>query len=317
MKHRHGILNYTLDTVRQRNNRNYLILDGGMGEELFKRGVPDDRKTWSARALLDQTHHHIVTETHEAFIEAGADIITTCNFAVTPNQGFSPEKISSLTALSGLLAQQAIQKQSTVNRKILIAGSLPPLVESYRADLVLPHDQGVEIYKLIVRSLDPFVDFFLAETMSSYDEAVQALEAVSLAGKEKTCAVSFSLTENGLLRSRELPYTAITQLFQRFPNLLEACLFNCSSPEAITLSLTQLMNSSSNLPILLGAYPNALTRIPDGWTMGTSTGPQPFRDDFPEKKFQEFAKLWLETMEIKIVGGCCGVGPSYIRTLCS
>ena len=37
-----------------------LLLDGGTGEELFLRGVPDDRKIWSATAIVHEKYHSIV-----------------------------------------------------------------------------------------------------------------------------------------------------------------------------------------------------------------------------------------------------------------
>ena len=39
-----------------------LILDGGTGEELFLRGVPDDRKIWSAKAVVDSQYHSVLQE---------------------------------------------------------------------------------------------------------------------------------------------------------------------------------------------------------------------------------------------------------------
>ena len=52
-----------------------LILDGGMGRELLRRGAPFAQPQWSALALMQQPS--AVADVHRAYIDAGADIITT------------------------------------------------------------------------------------------------------------------------------------------------------------------------------------------------------------------------------------------------
>jgi S-methylmethionine-dependent homocysteine/selenocysteine methylase len=56
-----------------------VILDGAMGTELERRGVPMDDVAWDAAALA--THPDLVREVHEDYIEAGAEVIITNTFA--------------------------------------------------------------------------------------------------------------------------------------------------------------------------------------------------------------------------------------------
>ena len=55
-----------------------LLLDGAMGTELERRGVPMHRVAWSAAAL--DTHPEVVRQVHEDNIAAGAEVITTNSF---------------------------------------------------------------------------------------------------------------------------------------------------------------------------------------------------------------------------------------------
>ncbi|MGH6959385.1 MAG: homocysteine S-methyltransferase family protein, partial [Dongiaceae bacterium] len=55
-----------------------IILDGAMGTELQRRGVPMDRVAWSAAALA--THPEVIRDIHEDYIRAGADVIITNSF---------------------------------------------------------------------------------------------------------------------------------------------------------------------------------------------------------------------------------------------
>src|SRR5215210_2495216 len=56
-----------------------VILDGAMGTELERRGVPMDDVVWDAAALA--THPDMVREVREDYIRAGADVIITNTFA--------------------------------------------------------------------------------------------------------------------------------------------------------------------------------------------------------------------------------------------
>lgn len=58
------------------------ILDGGFGRELARRGAPFRQPEWSALALTEAPE--IVKQVHLDFIDAGAEVITTNNYAVVP-----------------------------------------------------------------------------------------------------------------------------------------------------------------------------------------------------------------------------------------
>ena len=57
-----------------------LFLDGGTGEELFRRGVPDDRKIWSATAVVKSEHHETLRGVHRSYVEAGSAMITANSY---------------------------------------------------------------------------------------------------------------------------------------------------------------------------------------------------------------------------------------------
>ena len=58
-----------------------LVLDGGTGTELRRRGMNLGQTTWSALASL--THYELLRAIHADYIAAGADVITTNTFATT------------------------------------------------------------------------------------------------------------------------------------------------------------------------------------------------------------------------------------------
>src|SRR5215207_815215 len=99
-----------------------VLLDGAMGTELERRGVPMDAVAWDA-ALL--THPATVREVHEDFIRAGADVITTNTFA-TARHVLEPagmgERFRELNARAVALAKEA--RENAADGAVFIAGSI-------------------------------------------------------------------------------------------------------------------------------------------------------------------------------------------------
>ena len=61
------------------------------------------------------------------------------------------------------------------HENVRVAGSLPPLEESYRPDLVLDETKALPIYKTLIEGLLPYVDIFLCETISSIQEMINSI----------------------------------------------------------------------------------------------------------------------------------------------
>ena len=123
-------------------------------------------------------------------MDAGSDMITTNSYGIIPGVGFSKNDIERYAALSGKIALNSTTKTNRRSSSpFIVCGSLGPLVESYRPDLIMDHSSGVEYYKIMANSLSPYVDVYLAETMSSVEEASQY--------------------ENGMLRSGEDDITSL------------------------------------------------------------------------------------------------------------
>ena len=58
-----------------------LLLDGGTGSELRRRGMPLDSAAWSALAPL--THYELLRSVHFDYSVAGARVVSTNTFATT------------------------------------------------------------------------------------------------------------------------------------------------------------------------------------------------------------------------------------------
>ena len=98
-----------------------LLLDGGMGRELWFRGVEIPETIWSANALL--TAPDVVRDVHRDYIAAGAEVITTNPYGVVrddlANEGIE-DRFAELNLLACELAEQARRQ---TDRSVRIAGA--------------------------------------------------------------------------------------------------------------------------------------------------------------------------------------------------
>ena len=282
-----------------------ILMDGSMGNELLTRRSDLVSGLWSAQYLIDAPE--LVKEVHLEYINSGADLIITNTYSTIPSylsKKNAEDKMPELIRLAGKLAREAVKDSK---KEVRVAGSLPPLEESYRPDLVIEAGEAVPIYETLIKELTPYVDIFICETMSSIEEMQHAMQALKNLDNEKPVWISWSLKEDkkNQLRSGETIKDALNASAEIEP---EAYLFNCTDPYAITEGIKELKKLTQK-PI--GGYPNVFN-VPDGWTLDNEV--QVSVRDLSISKFLEFAIEW-QNLGATIIGGCCGIGPKFIKAV--
>ena len=283
-----------------------IILDGSMGNELLKRANKPSSGLWSAQFLIDSPN--LVKEVHQAYVDVGAQVITTNTYSTIPSYLQKENKtilMKELIRKAGVIAREVADNN---DQEILVAGSLPPLDESYRPDLVPNEKDSIPVYEKLIDELNSFVDIFLCETVSSIAETSNVLKAVKNKAKHDIKIwLSWTLLEDksGRLRSKE----TIEDAFQFAENFNpDAYLFNCTDPIAITEGIKKL-SKLTDKPI--GCYPNVFG-VPFDWTLDNDVQVEP--RNLSVKQFVEYKNLW-EDLGASIIGGCCGLGPDYIKAI--
>ena len=283
-----------------------IFLDGALGSILLDRANKSSSGLWSAQFLLDDPE--AIKSLYEEYIGIGSDLITTNTYSTIPSY-LNKEKISAkmpeLVAIAGKLAKEVASQHDQVR----VAGSLPPLEESYRPDLVLTEGEALPIYKTLIEGLLPYVDIFLCETISSIQETQNVLKALDLYNKEIPIWLSWTLKEDkkDLLRSGESIEEAFKFAEKYNP---EAYLFNCTDPNAISSGL-EVLQRLTDKPI--GGYPNVFS-VPDGWTLDNDV--VTLKNDLTKESFSSFCQTWKEK-GASIFGGCCGIGPELMAEMIS
>lgn len=268
----------------------YILLDGGFGTELMKKGLLPHEDT--VNAVFD--HPLWVKEIHKAYIDAGSNIIFADTFGANAfkleNSEHSVEECIN-KAIS--LAKEAARETETL---VALDVSTTGKLLAPTGDLTF--ERAYECYKEVcICGEKAGADLICLETFTDLREARIAL----LAAKENTnlpVTVTLSFDENGLtMNGSTASCVAVTLIAAG----ADAVGLNCSlGPDKLSGVVEEFLKYSS-VPVIV--KPNA--GLPD-----LKTGKYSMDSE-------EFATLMAKFYEkgAVILGGCCGTSPEYIATL--
>ena len=284
---------------------NITLLDGGMGQELLARTGDEPTPLWATQVMLD--HPDVVREIHADYFAAGATIATTNTYAIHHDR-LERFGMDDLFEVLHMKAVSQAEEARAAHGSGRIAGSLGPLVATYRPETCPPVAEAQPKYAEIATLIGPHVDLFLCETMSSVMQAEGALAGAVTAGKPVWLSVTVDDNDGTRLRSGE-PIADLAPLIDRYRPAAILC--NCSVPEAMGAAMAEV--AKFGLPF--GAYANGFTHISDAFkTDAPTVAVLEHRHDLTPDRYAAFALGWV-AQGATIVGGCCEVGPAHIRAL--
>ncbi len=317
------------------NNSNYikqdlaekvLLLDGAMGTEIPKYGLAEtdfrgDRfAQWPVQLkgnndVLVLTRPDVITNIHRSYLDAGADIITTCTFntqCISQAEYRLEDYVAEIACEGALLARKAADAYMAAHpgSRRYVAGSVGPTTKllsiSDSADdpgsRTVTFDQMADAFaQQIAALIEGGVDILLIETCLDPINVKAAIVAAQQAFAESgiTLPIMISATvadTNGFLLSGQSIEAFVTAVSHADPLSIG---LNCS-PCAKDL-LPTLRSLSACAPCYVSAHPNA--GLPN--QMGGY-------DDTPET-MTPIIKQYLDESLVNIVGGCCGTSPEHIR----
>lgn len=290
-----------------------IIIDGGLGRELKAMGAPFRQPEWSALALMEGPD--FVRIAHNAFIEAGADIITTNSYAIVPfhiGEAVFRDRAGELLDLAGQLARSAADSSP---HKIHVAGGVPPMFGSYQPD---KFDASVaeEMMGVFRQHLAPYVDLFMAETHSSIAEAQCFLDVFADCGKPVWLSLTLEdakpVAGQPMLRSGELLADLLSLLTSNMP---AAVLFNCSQPEVMDDAVREIVAhvADHTNPPQIGVLANAFPLMKKDYD-GANESLHDLRGDITPQAYADFAQKWAAS-GAGIIGGCCGISPEHLKEI--
>ncbi len=295
-----------------------IILDGGLGRQLEAMGAPFRQPEWSALALMEAPQ--LVRDAHDAFIEAGADVISTNTYAIVPFHIGEDRYEAQSEELLALAAKLARDAADAVPHSVQVAASIPPMFGSYKPDAF--EIQGARrMMQHFRRFLAPVADIFIGETLSSISEVTTYLDMFADCAADLWVAVTLEDVDPVPGKPRLRSGEPLTELLLSIEGLrFDALLFNCSQPEvmndAVALSRSELeafaRQHGASRP-MIGAYANAFPLMKDDYKAANENVHQ-LRKDITVDAYLRFATEWAES-GADIIGGCCGITPDHIRKL--
>ena len=290
------------------------ILDGGMGQELLRRGLKPQGTLWSASALIEEKYHQLVTDTHLDFINAGADVIVTATFTARRIRLIQNKCEEHFERINTKAVELALKARDISKKNILVAGGLPNQYQTYNEnlgdDLNLIEKNFYDQAKLLKSN----IDFFYLDVMGSGKECEIALKTIK--SFNLPVLVGVHIRKNGKLPSGE----NISDIVKKYKeeNWL-GIIAACVHPESYEIIIKEL----KNLDIPYGFKLNAFKNIPDDYAArepsiwgkgGNPTKILGSREDITESKFYEFVKKFKDD-GATILGGCCEIRPSHIKNI--
>ncbi|MCY0889180.1 MAG: methionine synthase [Alicyclobacillaceae bacterium] len=287
-----------------------LILDGAMGTMLQNAKLTEQDFGGAAldgcNELLSKTRPDVVENIHAAYLEAGADIISTNTFGATPlvlSEYGIPEMARELNELSAKLARMAAARYDSEAKPRFVAGSLGPTTKSLSLTGGATFEEVSQSYfQQVLGLMDGGVDLLLLETsqdMLNVKAAGLAMErAFADCGRRVPIIVSGTIEAMGTTLGGQ----TVDAFYHSIEHLQPLAVgLNCATgPEFMRDHIRTLASLAT---CRVSCYPNA--GLPDENGNYHET-PESF-----SRKLLDFAEAgWLN-----VVGGCCGTTPSHIQRL--
>ncbi len=279
---------------RQALRERLLLLDGSMGALLMRRGLPAGH----APDLWNLEKPDIIEAVHREYREAGADILITNTFGASKlrlEEYQAYAKLKDINARAVELARRAAGDQG------FVAGDIGPCGDTIFPTGNLSFDAAFDIFREQAAVLiSEGVDVIIVETMFDSLDYKAALAAVRSLSREVPVIGLMTFNTDGISDTGISPESCVAIGEGYHCDVVGA---NCSvGPEAM-IKVIERMKSVARIPI--AAQPNAgMPELRNGETV------------FPmgAEKMASFVEGFFKA-GARILGGCCGTTPDYIKAL--
>jgi S-methylmethionine-dependent homocysteine/selenocysteine methylase len=299
-----------IETIRQ---GEFVLMDGALGTELERRGVPFEGAGWSAFAVRD--HGDIIQQTHEDFLRAGARLHIVNSFALARHV-LEPvglgDQFEQLNQRSVVLFNQAVDHLGIDRNSVWAAGSLSTfaansdrsilptgqaLISNYRDQAQILFDAGVDAFALEML-FDTEVSLAMLKAVEGF--GLPVIVGITCAGhSDETSAVT---TARGMGR----PAMSLEEIL---PPIIEAVK---SKDVILSIMHTDLEVTDSALSILNQYWDGPVAVYPNSGHFVNLR--MQFESVCSVDDFHQAANRWIAA-GVQIVGGCCGIGPDHIAAL--
>jgi 5-methyltetrahydrofolate--homocysteine methyltransferase len=295
-----------------------LLFDGAMGTQLMDLELGAEEfggaQYHGCNEALVLTRPDVIRTIHQAYLEAGADVVETDTFTASrlklDEYGLG-DRTAEINRNAAALAREACAKVSTDERPRFVAGSMGPtgmLVSSSDPSLSkITFSELADIYGEQARYLvEGGADLLLLETMQDLLELKAAIAGITREFAKGLRRVPIQAQPTLITEGRMLLGTDIRAICATLGALdVDVIGLNCSTgPAQMRDSIRYLTEMSDKF---VSVIPNAGLPVmgPKGETIYPET---------PEELAQEL-EAFVREFGVNVIGGCCGTTPEHIRKL--
>ena len=270
-----------------------LVCDGAMGTMLYAKGVFINRCFDSLNVMSADT----VTEIHQDYVRAGADVLETNTFGANRIKLRSfglGDKVREINVEGARIAKKAARDQAYV------AGAMGPLGVRIEPWGKMGTDEAEAYFREQAEALvEGGVDLFILETFRDLNEIGAAIAAVRSISKLPIVA-QMTIEDDGNSLDGTPPEQFAPEMQRRGADVVGV---NCSIGPAHMLETVERMATVTRAR--LSAQPNAgRPRDIEGRNIYLSS---------PEY-LASYARRFAQ-QGVRLVGGCCGTTPEHIRQM--
>ena len=273
---------------------NIVIFDGGMGTLLQKRGLMPGEypERWNIN------HSDIIKDIHKAYYDSGSNVVTTNTFGANILK-FSEDELEEIIKKAIENAKIA-RNESTSKKEKFVALDIGPLGKMLKPLGDFEFEDAVKVFAKTVTLGEKYgCDLVIIETMNDSYETKAALLAVK-ENSSLPVVVSNAFGEDGKLMTGGSPEAMVALLEGMNADVIGA---NCSLGPKQLVPIVERILEVSSTPVIV--QPNAgLPKVVDGQTVFDVT-----KEEFADEVTS------LVKKGVRVVGGCCGTTPEYIKLL--
>ena len=277
--------------------RDVLLADGATGTNYFAAGLAAGHPP----ELWNDEHPERVVALHQAFVDAGADIILTNSFGGTRQRLKLHRAEDQVHRLAKRAAELARSVADAAPRPVVVAGSVGPTGELFEPLGALTHDVAVASFREQMEGLlAGGADVLWIETMSAPDEVRAAAQAAISLGAPYVCTCSFDTAGRTMMGLLPTDLGAVFADLEPGPLAFGA---NCGvGASDLLVTVTSMCSVDHGVVVAKGNCGIPQFQGTDVVYSGT-----------PEL-MATYARLAADA-GARIVGGCCGTSPAHLAAM--
>ncbi len=280
--------------------REWLLADGATGTNFFDMGLMsgDAPEMWN----IDEQDSKKVRTLHRKFIESGSDIILTNTFGGGRHRLKLHNAQDQVFEINKAAAELARAEADSVERPVIVAGSVGPTGEIFQPIGELSYEDGVASFKEQAEGLKAGgVDVFWIETMSAQEEMQAAVEGCSGLGLPIVGTMSFDTNGRTMMGITPEDFAGFMTAMPGSPIAMGA---NCGTGASELIGTVLGITKAQPDAIVVAKGNCGIPEFKDGEIQYSGT---------PEL-MADYARLALDA-GARIIGGCCGTSYDHLAAM--